>query len=295
MINWQKFFVKLKTVLIFQAVATLASLPFLSVWGMSVSRMTIIGNLVFSPFLSIFLFLSSLIFISELLSIPNYFLCRLLEKITDLCTWLLSFGQKSWLIPIPARGLLPLIISISIIFWLLTRQKKNQFFDASDALIICSIILLLIPSSVTRVLAFSEQSFEAKGSRGKISFVKKPNGQLKIIDDGFFGTCSNPEKSILFTLRPYLAKHYGTFQIDELELRRTTARPLMAASSLCTICKVETIKFHKTKKLFLKPDSTTANLHKAYNQLICDTKTNGTAVVETDTRCTPSPDLQVNL
>ena len=57
-----------------QLFLSLASLPILVAWGIPFSLATVAGNFLFSPFLTLFLLLSSLIFFTELIFIPNAWL-----------------------------------------------------------------------------------------------------------------------------------------------------------------------------------------------------------------------------
>ncbi len=84
-----------------QLFITLMSLPVLMWWGLPFSLMSFVGNLIFSPIIVAFLTLSSLIFMTELASIPNYYLVWSLEKVTTVMTTLLSYGSKNWLVAFP--------------------------------------------------------------------------------------------------------------------------------------------------------------------------------------------------
>lgn len=63
---------------------SLFSLPVLLTWGLPFSPWGIFGNLIFAPFLSLFLLLASGLFFTELLQIPNAFLAQLLEQVSTL-------------------------------------------------------------------------------------------------------------------------------------------------------------------------------------------------------------------
>ena len=93
-----KFKKYIKSFLIVQITCTIVSLPILVYWGLPISVMSIVGNFLFLPFLTTFLVISSLIFFTQLLSIPNDFLIYLLNHFTKWWNYFLQFGKKEWLI-----------------------------------------------------------------------------------------------------------------------------------------------------------------------------------------------------
>ena len=62
---------------------TLVSLPILIMWGLPFSLAASIGNIAFTPLLACFLAISSLIFFTELLFIPNAMLISLLSTLAS--------------------------------------------------------------------------------------------------------------------------------------------------------------------------------------------------------------------
>ena len=102
-----KLILFLLTALRIQLFITLVALPILVYWGLTVSILTIAGNIIFAPLLTIFLLLASLIFFLEILHFPNYYVIYLLEQLS--CLWLkispinpkqfwLFFPQTTWLL-----------------------------------------------------------------------------------------------------------------------------------------------------------------------------------------------------
>src|SRR5438552_892464 len=92
----------------------LISLPILISWGLPISLTTIFGNFFFTPFLTLFLLLSSLLLFFEIAHIPNYFIAYLLDFITRVWYFLLTFDKKYWLIGFAK----PSLIVLFIIFFL---------------------------------------------------------------------------------------------------------------------------------------------------------------------------------
>jgi len=117
---------KLLTFLQVQCFLSLVSLPVIVAWGLPFSLMTAVGNFIFSPFITIFLLCSSLIFFTELLSIPNQYLIIILEWITKIWLICLSYGSKSWLVGLPT-SLLPLLCIIAILTFITFKNKKLNY------------------------------------------------------------------------------------------------------------------------------------------------------------------------
>lgn len=80
-----------------QLYLTLISGPILVYWGLPISLASPIGNIVFHPLLTLFLFLSSLIFFCQILHIPHGICIYGLQKTSHLFHYLLGLGSQQWL------------------------------------------------------------------------------------------------------------------------------------------------------------------------------------------------------
>lgn len=100
-----------------QLIVTIAAIPILVNWGLSISLMTFIGNLLFSPILTIFLMLSSLVFFTQLLHLPNAWLVAIMDWFTQTWAHILAYGCPSWLIEFcrPPTVLLFIIPVVTIV------------------------------------------------------------------------------------------------------------------------------------------------------------------------------------
>src|SRR5258708_38016064 len=94
-IRWRKSFLKSIQLQLF---ISFISLPFLIGWGLPISLLTPISTLIFGPFLTCFLLISSLIFFLELFYVPNSIFIWLLENITHIWLMCLNLEQRTWLI-----------------------------------------------------------------------------------------------------------------------------------------------------------------------------------------------------
>ena len=85
------------------------SLPLLIAWGLPLSLGSLLGNLIFAPFLTIFLLVSSLLFFTEMLGIHNTLCAYALEKLCSVWFWMLNCAHDSWLIAYPKPPIIVLI------------------------------------------------------------------------------------------------------------------------------------------------------------------------------------------
>lgn len=122
-----KFNVYIINSLRLQLFINLAILPIFWYWGLPISLINPIGNIIFAPFLVIFLILSSTIFFTEVLSLPNELLIYLLEQFTTLWMWitvklnfntLLTFPKPAW----PFAGV---ILTLALICLMHRKLQKG--------------------------------------------------------------------------------------------------------------------------------------------------------------------------
>lgn len=123
-----------------QLIVTLAAIPILVNWGLSISLMTFVGNLLFSPILTIFLMLSSLVFFTQLLHVPNYWLMVTLDWFTRTWAQALSYGQPNWLIEFCRP---PTLLLLAIPVATFTILQVGKFKGSSTRIGIMASILTL--------------------------------------------------------------------------------------------------------------------------------------------------------
>lgn len=189
------------------------SLPILIYWGLPFSLASIIGNLIFAPFLALFLFISSLLFFTEILTIPNQPLVFLIEKIAVIWSCCLSFAQKKWLIgfakpPLLFLFLMPIPATIIVASRLLSAMTRIILLLALilTSYIFCSIIFVK-----------KETIFFIDCGSQKISALKH-NNQIVLFSTNPLARLKSPAQWVDYTLIPALVKNRGTTDIDHLIL-----------------------------------------------------------------------------
>lgn len=230
--NWLIKFLEL------QLFVTIGSLPIFIWWGLPISIMTIVGNLIFSPILILFLFLSALIFFTQLVYIPNGLLIYGLNLLTNLCVKILSFGDKSWMIGLKDKymlfSLIPFVLAFIIVKSQLKREYKVLFLG------------LTLISSTTFLHAFPNNNLVTKEvTKGRSSAVINIKDQKTIVaENGTFSKKSS-KSFIKYKLLPEIIKLTGKNTIDKLiikHLTKTGLESLKYANGIIIIKEIEVLK-----------------------------------------------------
>lgn len=230
----QKIQKYLQNFLLTQLAITLVLLPILSNWGIELSLMSFLGNLIFLPFLTSFLLTSSLIFVTELFCIPNQFLIKTLEFITVVWNKLLGIQNKSWLISFPNHSMwILLVIAIGSLFLIKSARIKTFGHQVSllSSTLLIMIIILKIFAPVTKSYSFEKKLFINHNNKGK----------LNITDNGYFNKQMNVENFIEFELKPFLISKYGTTKVNCLTLKKFSIRSFKATIQCCKLLNLQKV------------------------------------------------------
>lgn len=217
-------------------------MPILSNWGIPISILSFVGNFIFSPILTVFLFISSLIFVTEILSIPNRFLIHALTLTSSFWENLLSLGKKTWLIGFEQPGT-TLKILIIILFFLLFFKFV---FKILSKIILISILVIsafvLVEYNRQNRWPDQKQSAFYPRSNKRLKVSQMPNKTIQIVDYGFLNRKKSPEKFVEFELKPYLIKKYGIKTIEKIKLNRPTTRNIRAIKELSKTFTVQLVQ-----------------------------------------------------
>ncbi len=225
--NWLLDFVYI------QFYVTLFSLPILVAWGLPLSIFSPLGNLIFNPFILIFLLLSSLIFFGALLSIPTTWPAYALDTLTQ---WWLScmnlaphnssvgFCEPPWIILI----CIPLI-TLAIVHHPLTRARNRS---------IACFTLLLTLVSLGSVFSRSDDILSIPCNNGAITVLQHRN-QTIIIDPGFIGQRPSGKQWAQYELIPAITKRTGIAQLNTVICLQPTATILQALEQMCHTTNIE--------------------------------------------------------
>ena len=225
--QWYQSF--LKTIQL-QLFISFISLPFLIGWGLPISILTPISTLLFGPFLTCFLLISSLIFFLELFYLPNTLLIWCLEIITS--TWLacLNMQQRSWLIGFTTPPLYILLL-IPCIALAVVHSKKITTINQRIAFLA---ILLISTCGVLKLFPYAYKNIETLAcNKGEIILINHKN-TLIMIDPGFLASKPSYESYIAYTLLPAIVQKTGRMSIDHLIVFKFNKRLLDALQFLGT-------------------------------------------------------------
>lgn len=181
-------------------------------WGIPFCPMSFVGNFVFSPVLALFLFLSTMLFFTEICFVPNSYIVWLLELVSTIWIKILkSFSSNALLIPCaqPSSILIATVACGTFIVIMLHSSylKKNVYLCT---MLIGSFLLTHQQNVETRI----EQLPCANGT---LHIVKTDN-KLIIIDPGCLGRYISAPSFVQYTLIPHIIQTYGTNTIDHLIL-----------------------------------------------------------------------------
>lgn len=209
-----------------QLLISVVMLPILIAWGLPISIMTIVGNLVFAQFLTAFIFVSTILFTCDLFGIPNSYVVICLEWITNVWHYFLSFGSVHWLIGYPDYlfflACLAALAGCGIYIRKIYTQRQRI------------IILILLCLSIPLAKMVSEKSYMhtiIKQGNQNFHIIKK-NGIIYAFDCGALGARPSSQSWIEYTLTPHMIKTMGATHIDMLVLCKSNLRTKSAAQAL---------------------------------------------------------------
>lgn len=231
-----------------QLFITVCSLPIFTYWGLPISIMTLVGNLIFSPILTIFIFLSAIIFFTELFFIPNTLCIQALDLVTQWWLNILSYGNKSWLIGLKQDyflfSIIPFIAAFAIVKCRIKREYKV-------------LALLCLTTSTTFILhSFpysNDDVIELPSGKKKVTLFTHQHGII-VYENGTFSKKS-ARSFIKYTLLPAMLKKTGKADIDLIivnTITKTFLDSLKFAHSLMNIKQIQYKK--KINKWWLKKD-----------------------------------------
>jgi len=233
------FFEKIKTYCIntiaMQLFLFLLSLPVIVAWGLPISIMTLISTPLFGPALTLFLLLSTLIFICTLCSIPYSLLITLLDITTHAWDRVLSYSFSTWLFAFIRPSFFYMscwsIVNIFFLLYILelpTKKRLNLLCWYS-----CVIIILLH----TQKYFSDESTYNFFSKSGNLKLFFKKNKTI-IIDQSFFARQKSSDSWIQYTLIPTLIKKTGHTNIDTIiftKLSKNSANALKSMTKQCHI------------------------------------------------------------
>ena len=218
-----------------QLVVLTFSLPILVAWGTPISKVVILSNIFFIPIFTLFIILCSLMFFTELLSIPNGIIALNINTFVYHLDKLLNFGYKTWLIAFPSPGTTIVISMIFSTVFIMYKTKKCTLLRKT------LFMAMLLTGYI--VFLYSFPFFK------KNTFINEPLYSIEQVspynivftDYGFFDRKYNIEKAVIFQLLPNIYKNFGKATIKEFYVQRPNRKTEQGVDILRKYVKVEKI------------------------------------------------------
>lgn len=218
-----------------QLFITLFAWPILLYWGLPLSLASVFGNLIFGPFILLFLILSCAIFFTELLFIPNSLLIYLLEALTSCWSYVASFSDKSWLFKCQKPHII-IAIFIPIIACAIMQHKK---LTSKYKSIIALFGFILLISIYLKIPANKKEIFTIPCFEKEITIISYYNNH-SLLDPGIIGRRISSINWVNFTLTPFLIKK-GISSLKNIISLKPSSLVFKAITSLAKQFNVENI------------------------------------------------------
>lgn len=189
------------------------SLPILVCWGLPISLLALFGNIIFTPFLCLFLGLSALMCFLALFEVQLTVFSIALDYVTDVWYWLMSYANSSVLLYLPQPPVLLLLMPIALLITLYFHPRSMR----AQIIRIAGIIMIIIVTVLVWKIANVPRRFVI----GNNQCVIDKNSEGLIIE--YSGKAPrNIDMWIRYTLISTCAKKFGTLYCSVFEIKRLT-------------------------------------------------------------------------
>lgn len=220
-----------------QLFISLMSLPIIINWGLPISLLSPVGNLLFTPFVTIFLLLASLIFFCELFFIPNGLFINALELLYMCWLSVMKYIPFNPLVGFPKPNALLLLSIPFATISLLTIPSIRSMHRS----IICMVALFILFYFYVNCIQHPNKMISTLDcNRGQVTILYD-HGTLVLIDPGVIGQTKSAYSWLSYTLLPYVTSTTGKTTIDYLILLQPTKTILTALCDLLPEAQITTI------------------------------------------------------
>lgn len=226
-----------------QLFLSLVSFPILISWGLPFSLLSPIGNCIFSPFIIIFLFFSSLFSFFTLIGIPTYWISWCLNSISSVWLYLLT-------IPLPhgiifGCGTLPIIILLCVpfgAFFIVYHTRNNPLKTFIGLLGLCACII-----GLSRLFQ-TEKNYYTVAYRKQYIHIFNNQKDTLIIDPGIRGQIHSIIPWVHYTLLPTLIKSGNKLSFTHLIIQQPTQFGFLLWAKMLEYVPIKTIYYVPWKK-----------------------------------------------
>jgi hypothetical protein len=219
-----------------QLYLTLISSPILIYWGLPISLASPIGNIVFHPLLTIFLFLSSLIFFCQILHIPHTIFIYGLQKTSHVFHYLLGLGSQQWLMGFAKPPLWILFVAPAATAFIFCCKKTRTPYRSIGCLLLLSLVLGSYLKYICKPLSVTDIAC----NQGNVKLIYA-NNQILLIDPGVLGARLSSSSWVEFTLAPDIIQKTGRTTIDHLIILQPSQLTFDALCTLAHACQLKKV------------------------------------------------------
>jgi hypothetical protein len=214
--------------LLVQLFINLITWPLFLGWGLPITPLSIIGNLVFSPFLTAFLMISSLMVTCDLLALPTWLFAWALEWITTTWLWLMACPTPSCMMTFVTPPLfVALCAPVGATYIIISKKCKTPGLKVMALLGLYCMLMMLF------MLGTQPNRIEVPYGSHTVTVVNK-HEKLTLIDPGFSRRKASVNQWINYTLLPALGASFGRQTIDQIILKKKSPTAHACAESLRT-------------------------------------------------------------
>lgn len=229
--NW------LFSLFVVNATSYIFSAPILLWWGMPLSGLSLIGNIVFAPVLALFIILCTTLMTSSLLGLSCAYLKVPLD--TTISWWfaLLNLGSKRFLYGQIAHPVL-VMLAVLLVCWTgfqmlhsTTRKTliKNLALGCTGITLLFALPLKMPESVLTN-------------KNGKLIITQPSSSAVIIEDHGFFKGLRNPSKAVAFDIKRPIIQTHGTLHVTKLSTTVISSRTFESVAELIIAMDIEAIE-----------------------------------------------------
>jgi len=224
----------LHTALQLQLFLSCLSLPIMLWWGLPFSLLSIIGNLIFTPFLMLFLFLGSVLFLCGLCNYYPPTLIFLLDTVTRFWLLLLSFPNR----PLLLYGKTPHFLILCAIplaaFYVMGSRRIHQ--SAIRTALLIGILVVSFVALKAPISPNAPEILPLACGKSHHYFIYTQDKTALILTNAYLFS-QEYESWAEYTLCSQLAQKYGRIKIDYLIILKPQAHTLSMAIALCNKCR----------------------------------------------------------
>ena len=227
----------LYSIFVANAASYIFAAPILLWWGMTQSSMSLVGNIVFAPFLALFILLCSLIMGLSLFGSTSWIVNAPLEHLTQFWMQCLRLGTKGFLHGQKAH---PLIFLITIGIVLLTGWGITR--SATKKRLALTLLCGYAATALALCLPLTTSSTQLINRSGGLKISQEQAASVTLRDEGYLKGLRNASKNISFNVKRHLMQQHGTLCIDEIELTQVTPGTLRSLNELVVVARIKKIR-----------------------------------------------------